>query len=585
MKNYRLICLLLLIFVGVSLGESLFGHTQQEAGFYTLEENNFSFQSGSYFNRIALRSSQARIWYSYHPADKNPDSSPLFVFYNGGPGGSTSSGLFSANTGKLRVKYDEFSGLGTLEENLSKWTRIGNLLYIDARTTGFSYSLMDNPNDDTLRKAEFEGQNYNSFTDAADFIRVLLRFLGDHPQVQKNPVILVPESYGGIRATAMLHLLLYYQDYANGEAVFQDENLAQEIQNHYNVVFPDYSGQTVPPSVISRQFSHQILIQVAISHPNQRQVAVQMLESPGSPIDQLADETGVPYIRCVNQPGWVGVPTPGQIMSHIFDYLDSINRDPYIHSKPANYFMGFLTAAKGLLTHYQSLSQMLGVDPVGIPELFASARSKAYKIRSTEKNDFEVNLSAYLGPAREDQIELLKFAPTTEGNLASVFGTLQPWDRFFIDLNYDASTAFAYNRMYFMGYGSEMYWGQSQRFGEMFLENAAWVNTFLTNAAYDVVVYSPAIPAALALHTDFLSGVDHDTSDPAGAERPGQIRLYYKTSSVPGFSGSQRTIRFPFYPKSGHAVSLTEPEEFLSDVAVWLTMTGLDAKGNRGGNQ
>lgn len=584
-KNRRFLILAVLIFIGIGCAGSLIGQTQREAGFCTLEENNFYFHSGSYFNRIALRSSQTRIWHVYQPADTDPVSSPLFVFFNGGPGGATSAGLFSANTGRLCVKYDNVSASGFLEENPSSWTRIGNLLHIDSRTTGFSYSLMNNPGDDTLRKAEFEGQNYNAFTDAADFIRVLLRFLADHPQIQKNPVILVPESYGGIRTTVMLHLFLYYQDYGSGGAVFQDESLVQEIQNHYNVVFPEYSGQTIPPEVIAQQFSHQIMIQVAISHPNQRQIAAQMLESPGSPIYQLAAETGVPFIPWADQPDSTGTPTPNQIMNNIYDYLDFIDRDPYIHSKPANYFNGFLDAAKELLTHYDSLSRMLGVDPANIPELSASSRSSAYKIRSIDDENLEINLSSYLGPHQKDQPSLTDFAPTGEGDLSSVFGILQPWDRFFIELNYDVSTAFVYNRMYFLDYRNEMYWQQSQRFGEMFLENAAWVNTFITNAAFDVVVYSPAIPTALALHTTHLNNVEYDSSGPPGSERPGQMLLNYKTSSVPGSNVTQRAIRFPFYPQSGHAVSLTEPAEFLSDVFVWLRLTGLDVSDSQGENR
>jgi len=584
-KNSGLCRFLISISLCFALTSSLAGQIQPEAGFCTLEENNFYFHSGSYFNRIALRSSQARIWYTYQPADEAPASCPLFLFFNGGPGGATSSGLFSANTSRLRVKYDHETARGFLEENPSSWTRIGNLLHIDSRTAGFSYSMMDNPADDFLRKAEFEGQNYNSFIDAADFLRVLLRFLSEHPQIQKNPVILVPESYGGIRTTVMLHLLLYYQDYGNGSAVFQDESLVQEIQDHYNIVFPEYSGQIVPPNVIAGQFSHQVMIQVAISRPNQQQVAVRMLESQDSPLYQLAAETGIPYIPWAEQPDSTGNPTPSKIRSNIYEYLDSIDRDPYIYSKPADYFTGFLGASKKLLTHYESLSQMIGVDPAGILELYASSRANAYKIRSIDGNEDAIELTAYLGPPRADQISSSDAAVAGGGDLPYVFGSLQPWDRYFIDLNYDVSTAFVYHRMYFLSYANEVLWSQSQRFGEMFLENAAWVNTFITNAAFDIVVYSPALPEALALHTDHLNGVEFDASGPPGAERPGQLLLSYRNSSVPGSDVTLRTIRFPYYSQSGHAVSLTEPAEFLADVTVWLKRTGLEFIGSKGENQ
>lgn len=71
------------------------------------------------------------------------------------------------------------------------------------------------------------------------FIRVLLRFLVAHPNLQRNRVVIVGESYGGIRSTVMLHILLHYQDYGNGRSIYQDPSLVQEIQNHYNHVFPN----------------------------------------------------------------------------------------------------------------------------------------------------------------------------------------------------------------------------------------------------------------------------------------------------------------------------------------------------------
>ena len=292
----------LLIAIGMGAGNDLFAQTQPEAGFCFLEENDFYFHTNSYFNRLPLCSSQARIWRVYQPADIDPASKPLFVFYNGGPGGATSAGLFSANTGRNAVSVDPQTGKGSIISNPHSWTRIGNLLHIDSRTAGFSYSLMENPQDDSLRHAEWDAQNYNAFIDGADFVRILLRFLADHPSIQNNPVVLVVESYGGIRSLVMLHLLLFYQDYSNGNAIYQDPALVQEIQNHYDTIFPKYAGQTVPPSVIARQFSHQVLIQPAITRYYQRLVAVEMLEAPGSILDELAEETGVPYIRYEDQP-------------------------------------------------------------------------------------------------------------------------------------------------------------------------------------------------------------------------------------------------------------------------------------------
>jgi pimeloyl-ACP methyl ester carboxylesterase len=431
---------------------------------------------------------------------------------------------------------------------------------------------MDNPQDDALRHAEWDAQNYNAFIDGADFVRVLLRFLGNHPAIQDNPVVLVVESYGGVRALVMLHLLLFYQDYANGNAIYQDPALVEEIQNHYDTVFPEYAGQTVPPSVISRQFSHQVLIQPAITRYYQRLVAAEMLEAPGSILDDLAAETGVPYIRYADQPWARENPTPFNIMNNIYDFINQIGRDPYIWAKPAGFFNGFFDSAADLLTQYDKLNQMTGVDTAAIPELYASARQQAYKIKFLEDYATLLSHSALLGPAPKfDEIRSFLF-PCAEDHMKPVFGTLQPWDRYFLDLNHDVSTAFALNRTVMESY--DIHYRYSERFGEMFLDNVAFVETFVTNAAYDIVVYCPSLPDALSYHASKLSNSTHDAVGPPQAERPGQILLEYVPGSVPGSTVTTRTIRFPFYADSGHAVPMTEPGEILDDVRAWIEKTG-----------
>jgi hypothetical protein len=557
---------------GMGGGNVLIAQTQPEAGFCNLEETDFYFHTNSYFNRLPLRSSQARIWHVYQPADIDPEAKPLFVFYNGGPGGATSAGLFSANTGRNAVSVDPLTGQGSVIANPHSWTRIGNLLHVDSRTAGFSYSLMQNPQDDAMRHAEWDAQNYNAFIDGADFVRILLRFLADHPSLQNNPVVMVVESYGGIRSLVMLHLLLFYQDYANGNAIYQDPALVQEIQDHYDTVFPEYAGQAVPPSVIARQFSHQVLIQPAITRYYQRLVAVEMLEAPGSILDDLGEETGVPYIRYADQPWAIANPSPYAIMNNIYNYIDQIGRDPYIYSKPAGFFDGFFDAAADLLTQYNKLNKMTGVDTAGIPELHASARQQAYKIKFLEDYASLMSISALLGPApKVDDIQSF-LLPRAEEDMIPVFGTLQPWDRYFLDLNYDVSTAFALNRTVMESY--DIHYRYSERYGEMFLDNVAFVETFVTNAAFDIVVYCPSLPDALAYHASKLNRSTHDAVGPPKAERPGQILLEYRPGSVPGSNVTTRTIRFPRYTNSGHAVPMTEPGEILDDVRAWIEKTG-----------
>jgi hypothetical protein len=593
---------------------------QTEAGFLPVEGSVSYFQVGSYFNRLTMRTSPARIWYTFQPADEEAEAKPLFVFFNGGPGGATSCGLFSANTARLTVFRDEATGEASIVNNPASWTRAGNLLHIDARTTGFSYSLMDDPGDEARRGREFDLQNYNPFVDGADFVRALLRFLADHPSIRGNRVVLVPESYGGVRATVMLHLLLYYGRYADGSSVYQDPALVAAIQAHYDAVFPVFAGEAVPPVVVASQWGHQVLIQTVVTTPNQTRVKVEMLEAPGSPLYQVAAETGIPYVPYAESPGAVPNPTPIQVQSHIYRWLEAVGRDAYLITKPDGFFDGHRAAAQEFLTDVATLGLMTGIDVAGVADMYASARTGAYKTRAGEEGGsgrarsapgprapfgaagrtvrgklapgvgaarertpaaprqrVAYDFSALVGPAPKAGQLAAWLAPAGESDMAAVFGGLQPWDRYFLGLNYDSNNAFAWNKATLRNYPFDF--RSSPLFGAMFLENAAWVETFATNAAWDSVVYTAALPGALALHTDMLADVQLDPEGPPGAARPGRIVLTYLPSAVPGSAVTTRSIRFPGYLLSGHAVTMTEPTEMLDDVIAWLASTGVPADG------
>jgi len=550
-----------------------------EAGFITIEPVDFYFHYQSYFSRLALRSSAARIWYSFHPADQDCEEKPLFIFFNGGPCGATSSGLWSFNTSKMTLDTSLENGGDEFIPNPVSWTRLGNLLHVDSRQAGFSYNLMTSPQDWEERFKEFNAQNFNIFIDAADFIRVLLRFLSDHPEIQKNPVIITGESYGGIRSNIMLHILLNYKDYANGKEIYQDYDLVDKIQAHYDTVFPEYTNQTVPPEVITTQFNHQILIQPAVSYSNQHLVTGKILEQEGSIIYQIAEEEGVEFIPSWQRPSSDPLSDP---MNNISDFMHNVaERDIYNYIKPEDWFWGFFYNAATLLRTTENLSIVTGVDVTSIASLYASARVNAYKIYNESRYDAEYTVNQETDKVLSFE-ELLfrtmarkeaKLSAVEPGDMSEVFGLLQPWDRYFISLNYDANSAFHRNIALHRGYDVNFY---AQICGSMFLKNVAYVNTFITDASYDIVVYSKAIPGSLALHTDILESSIHDTEPQGGEERGGRIILRYLPDAFPDISGlNTRTIRFPLYATSGHAVSITQPVELFSDVSDWLANTGL----------
>jgi hypothetical protein len=534
-----------------------------EAGYIELEPVTFSFQYGSYFQRWTLRASQARMWYSFHAADTDPAAKPLFVFFNGGPGSATSFGLMSMYTSAYTLDNRIDSGGGdAFIPNPVPWTRLGNLLHIDARDAGFSYNLMDGVENGSARFREFNVQNFNPFIDGADFVRVLLRFLAAHPEIQGNRVVIVGESYGGVRSTVMLHLLLNYPDYANGREMYQDEALVGEIRRHWAAVFPEYGDGTVPPEIIARQFGRQILIQPALSMRYQREIDEGLMLEPGSVIDRLVGETGIPYNPTIH-----GSP---------LDYVENVaRRDLYIYTKPVGWLNAFFFNAGRLLQNTAHLAQATGADVTAIPSLYARARTRAYRVFDENYGTAAASvlpsqgISAaddflFLEPARREALAMAG----TAGDLPAVFGALRPWDRYFIGTNGHANWAATFfNAGKVRGFEAEY---SFPRYGRMFLKNLIHVRTFITHAALDLVVYGRAIPPALARHTEIVQSVRW-VQEPVEEARPGRIIIEYRPAAFPDRTApGTRTIRFPLYANSCHAVSLTQPQDLYQDVSAWL---------------
>jgi hypothetical protein len=109
----------------------------------------------------------------------------------------------------------------------------------------------------------------------------------------------------------------------------------------------------------------------------------------------------------------------------------------------------------------------------------------------------------------------------------------------------------------------------------MFLKNLAEVETFITHAPLDLVVYTAAVAPSLARHADLVSSVEHVTDGPEA--RPGRIVVRYVPGAFPEIPGlAARTIRFPLYSRSCHAVSLTQPQDLYQDVGAWLREHGIN---------
>jgi hypothetical protein len=246
-----------------ALDETDLPEPERRTGFVEVPPYSYSWQ----YSSEARETSATRLFYDFIPARTNAKDRPVFLLMNGGPG-STSMFLHSFGTGPFALTESDFSA--PLVENDSSWNDLGSLLYVDARLTGFSYSLSDDPRDPDERLRAFDGQSLNTAVEAADTIRVLLSVLAEQPALQNNPVVLVGESAAGYRAPLMLELLLD-PPRADGEARwFDDPSLTEELQRHFAFVFPEVPFSALSPERRARQFGWQVLIQPAAMAPWQQ---------------------------------------------------------------------------------------------------------------------------------------------------------------------------------------------------------------------------------------------------------------------------------------------------------------------------
>ncbi len=552
---------------------------EPEAGFMPIESVSYFIRRDG-LDEVPLKSSKARLWYVFQPAEENPDEKPLFIFFNGGPGSATGL-LFGFNTSHYTLDPAMTDGAPYVE-NPHSWTRLGNLLYVDARQTGFSHGLLEKDIDvEDVRSDEFTAKNFNCLFDGADFVRLLLRFIGSHPQLKDNQVVIAGESYGGIRATVMLQLLLFYSEYGDGSRMYKDPALAAEIQTHVDEVFPEYAGAVAPPEVMARQFGYQVLIQPLLSGKHQDDVAGELWEQDDSPLFRIAAEEGLQYVPCRLQADPDCDPHDNGLMF----LLNEAERDIYNYSQPYNWMNDVSDEVTAELLILENLKAVTMFDLETVEELYAENRADVYRrIRLPEDrksldfvyekwmNDPRIPFALRLLWQKKSERTGRTPGDLVTGDLDQTFGALQPWDQFYMSIHEIVNAVFYLNDliMYEIDPFQTVY-------GDLFLENLLYAHTFITHAAYDMIIYADALPGALERHTEQVQNVLYQEAAIGGEERPGRVTVTYKENAFAGVaSGTERSFRFPDYSNSCHAVEITEPEGFLYDVETWLSEAAVE---------
>ncbi|KAG7533142.1 Alpha/Beta hydrolase fold [Arabidopsis thaliana x Arabidopsis arenosa] len=141
------------------------------------------------------------LFYYFVEAAKHPDTKPLTLWLNGGPGcSSVGGGAFT----ELGPFYPTGDGRG-LRINSMSWNKASNLLFVESPAgVGWSYSN---------RSSDY---NVGDESSASDMLVFLLRWFDKFPDLKSRDLFLTGESYAGHYIPQLADAILDYNSRSSG---------------------------------------------------------------------------------------------------------------------------------------------------------------------------------------------------------------------------------------------------------------------------------------------------------------------------------------------------------------------------------
>lgn len=141
------------------------------------------------------------LFYYYVEAEKDPDSKPLTLWLNGGPGCSSMGGGAFTELGPFYPRGDGRA----LRRNSMSWNRASNLLFVESPVgVGWSYS---NTTSDYTR---------GDSSTAMDMHMFMLNWYDKFPELKSRAFFLTGESYAGHYIPQLTDLLLDHNAHSTG---------------------------------------------------------------------------------------------------------------------------------------------------------------------------------------------------------------------------------------------------------------------------------------------------------------------------------------------------------------------------------
>eukprot|EP01059_Diplonema_ambulator_P027787 TRINITY_DN46470_c0_g1_i1.p2 TRINITY_DN46470_c0_g1~~TRINITY_DN46470_c0_g1_i1.p2 ORF type:complete len:456 (+),score=144.67 TRINITY_DN46470_c0_g1_i1:165-1370(+) len=174
------------------------------------------------------------IYYWMVESQRDPDTDPLVIWTNGGPGCSGLNG-FLTEQGPFRPTEN-----GHLEMNPHSWNLISNMVFIE-QPAGVGFSPAP------------PGLAYNDSQSAEDNHKFILGFLDIYPKYRQRDLYLSSESYGGHYLPVLAKLLLDEGDVPTFKGIFLG-NPMTSMQHRFFGEFGTLIGHNLVPKPLGDEY-------------------------------------------------------------------------------------------------------------------------------------------------------------------------------------------------------------------------------------------------------------------------------------------------------------------------------------------
>ncbi|XP_020083134.1 serine carboxypeptidase II-2-like [Ananas comosus] len=221
--------LALLLFLFVSSTSVARSPLEQQENDRVLElpgqSTNVSF--AQYAGYVTVHEGRGRaLFYWFFEAIEDPDSKPLVLWLNGGPGCSSIAYGVAEEVGPFHVNAD---GKG-LHINPYSWNQVANMLFLDSPVgVGYSYS---NNSQDVLSNGDART--------ARDSLEFLKKWFDRFPQYKGRDFYLTGESYAGHYVPQLAQAIVIYQKLTgdlsiNLKGYMVGNALTDDFHDHYGI--------------------------------------------------------------------------------------------------------------------------------------------------------------------------------------------------------------------------------------------------------------------------------------------------------------------------------------------------------------